>query len=65
MTKHTPELIDAAPDLLSETLGILKRLCEYWDNGTPIHPGALIVVEAKDILARAEGMVKVAPPGTR
>jgi hypothetical protein len=36
-------------------LEILKEMMEYWDEGTPIHSGAEVVIEARHLIARAEG----------
>ena len=43
-------LIAAAPALLVACRAAL----EYWDNGTPIHPGALIVDDFRAAIAQAE-----------
>ena len=44
-------LIAAAPDQNT----ILKALLEFWDNGTPIHPGAEIVDEVRAVVRKAKG----------
>lgn len=36
-------IVAASPMLLQ----LLTRLCEYWDNGTPVHANALIVEEVR------------------
>ena len=41
----------AAPVLLD----ILQNLMEYWNNGTAVQPGALIVQEARIEIAKATG----------
>lgn len=44
-------LFAAAPELL-ETL---EALMEFWDNGHPVHAGALLVNETREIIAKAKG----------
>lgn len=44
-------LIAAAPQLLEA----LEALMEFADNGTPIHPGALVVNDARAAIAKALG----------
>ena len=45
------ELIAAAPDLLE----VLTAMMEFWDCGTPVQPGALLVDDARAALAKARG----------
>ncbi len=45
-------LVSAAPDMLE----VLTSLMEYWDNGTPVHPGAMIVDEVRAVIAKARGV---------
>jgi hypothetical protein len=42
-------LIAAAPDLLEAALSLL----EFWDNGTPVHPGAEVVADLRAAAAKA------------
>jgi hypothetical protein len=44
-------LIAAAPELLEA----LKAMLEYANNGTAIHPGALVWDDARAAIAKAEG----------
>lgn len=44
-------LIAAAPDLYAA----LAEMVTYWDNGTPVHPAAEVVADARAALAQAEG----------
>lgn len=44
-------LIAAAPDLLEAC----QQLMEFWDNGTPVHPGAEIVDDVRRAIAKATG----------
>jgi hypothetical protein len=42
-------LTAAAPDLLSAAMALL----ESWDNGTPVHPGAEVVGDLREAVAKA------------
>jgi hypothetical protein len=42
-------LIAAAPDLLSAAMALL----EFWGNGTPVHPGAEVVGDLREAVAKA------------
>lgn len=42
-------LIAAAPDLLAA----LQDLMEFWDAGTPVHPGAEVVSQAREAISKA------------
>jgi hypothetical protein len=44
-------LIAAAPEMLEA----LEALAEYWQHGTPVHPGALVAREAQAAIAKAKG----------
>lgn len=39
----------AVPDVLDA----LRQLLEFWDNGTPVHPGALVVAEVREAYKKA------------
>ena len=43
-------LMEAAP----QALDVFKRLLEFWDNGTPVSPGALLVTDVRKLVARME-----------
>jgi hypothetical protein len=47
-------LIAAAPDMAA----VLKSLIEFWDNVTPVHPGAEIVDDARAAIAKSTGEVR-------
>ena len=50
--------VDGEKATESEPLKMLERLLEYWDQGSPVHPGSLIVDEVKELVARhAKGEV--------
>lgn len=36
-------------------VAVLESLIEFWDNGTPVHPGAEVVQDARAALAKAKG----------
>lgn len=46
-----PPVFRVAPDML-ETL---EALMEFWDNGTPVFPGSLVVDDARKLIAKARG----------
>ena len=58
MTKRKfGELLAEARDLEAQRDALLaacRAALEYWDNGTPIHPGALIVDDFRAAIAQAE-----------
>lgn len=37
-----------------EMLETMRDLIAFWDNGTPVHPGAEVVSEAKRIISKIE-----------
>jgi hypothetical protein len=45
------KLIAAAPELLE----LCQHIMEYMDNGTPLHPGALLVDDLRAAIAEATG----------
>ena len=49
MMNANARLISATPDLLRSLLALM----EFWDNGSPVHPGAEVVSEARAAIAKA------------
>jgi hypothetical protein len=44
------QLMAAAPDLLAAALALV----EFWDNGTPVQPGAEVVADLRVAIAKAK-----------
>jgi hypothetical protein len=36
----------------ADLLAALEACMEFWDQGSPVHPGALLVGEIRDLLAK-------------
>ena len=50
-SKENAFLLAAAPDLLEVCLAML----EFFDNGTPVQPGAEVVADMRAAVAKAKG----------
>lgn len=50
--RETAEQRDGLREINAALLAALEECIEFWDNGSPVHPGALLVDEIRALLAK-------------